>query len=462
MFRKLLLPIILLVIVALTVWYFMPNSTKKSQNADILVKVEIKDIPITVHATGELKAKFSEKIRGPQGMRTNKIYETSLTDIVPEGTLVKAGQYVASLDKTEVDTRMKDIQTEVEKTETQLEQTKIDTAIEMRSLRDQLVNLHFSLEEKKLQLELNKYEPQATIRQVELDVEKIKRDAIQLDAKIRLTKEKSIARIKEIQASLRQDENKVDRLAALAKEFTVMAPKDGMIIYYKSWNGKIGPGSRVSSWDPVIAELPDLSTFLSKTYVNEVDISKIALGQECIVRVDAFPDKSFKGIVKQVANIGEQLKNYDAKVFEVMVELMESDSILRPAMTTENEIEIASYESALSVPIEAIQIDSLTFVYKKVGGRTVKQEIITSAANDNQMIVAHGLSAGDQVYINVPEGSKDAEFNYVDISTKETVIQQLAADKQKREKDKAALAKQVKKEDLQSDEGSSEGSFIVF
>ena len=462
MLKKSFIPIILLALVGASIWYFLPNRTQKGQNEDILISVERGDVPITVHATGELKAKYSEKIRGPQGMRTNKIYETNLTDIVPEGTIVQEGQYVASLDKTELDTRVKDIQTEIEKTETQLEQARIDTAIEMRGLRDQLVNLSFSLKERELQLELNKYEPQATIRQVELDVEKIRRDALQLENKIQLTKEKSLAKIMEINATVKQNLRQVNRLSDLAKEFTIKAPKSGMIIYSKTWNGKIGPGSRISSWDPVIAELPDLSSFISKTYVNEVDISKISVGQEVVVRVDAFPDEAYPAIVKQVANIGEQLKNFDAKVFEVIVELTEADSILRPAMTTENEIKIDFYKDAISIPIEAIQVDSISFVYVKSGSSTMKREIITGSSSENMIIITNGLEEGELVYANEPKNAKEAPFKYIDPDIKKEVLAAMSEDKKKRMEARIALSKKVKKEDLSIEEASSGGTFIIF
>jgi hypothetical protein len=241
-----------------------------------------------------------------------------------------------------------------------------------------------------------------------------------------------------------------------------MAPKDGMIIYHKSWNGKIGPGSRVSSWDPVIAELPDLTSFISKTYVNEVDISKISVGQEVIVRVDAFPDKSYPAIVKQVANIGEQLRNFDAKVFEVIVELMQSDSILRPAMTTQNEIKTDLFEDVLSIPIEAIQVDSVSFVYKKEGKKYVRQEVITSSSNDSRIIIAYGLKEGEKVFANVPSEDQNVPFVYIDQEQKENVLQALENDKKRRADERTVLSKKVKKEDLRRDDGSNSGTMIIF
>ena len=88
----------------------------------------------------------------------------------------------------------------------------------------------------------------------------------------------------------------------------------------------------VQTWDPVIATLPDLSVMVSKTYVNEVDISFIEVGLSTNISFDAFPDKKLTGKVIQIANVGEQKPNSDSKVFEVLIELNESDTTMRPGM----------------------------------------------------------------------------------------------------------------------------------
>ncbi|MBK8045363.1 MAG: hypothetical protein IPK21_23540 [Haliscomenobacter sp.] len=113
-------------------------------------------------------------------MRTVGIWQTNITDLVAEGTMVKEGDYVATLDKTELTNRMRDAQTQMDKMLTQLEQAKIDTAIELRGIRDQIVNLQFQKKEKQLQLEQSRFEPQSVIHQAELDLERAERDYQQL------------------------------------------------------------------------------------------------------------------------------------------------------------------------------------------------------------------------------------------------------------------------------------------
>ncbi|MCO6489980.1 MAG: hypothetical protein J5I98_16330 [Phaeodactylibacter sp.] len=57
-------------------------------------------------------------------MRAAGIYETSISSLVAEGTVVEKGEYVASLDRTELAGKMANVQTEIEKIQTQLEQSR--------------------------------------------------------------------------------------------------------------------------------------------------------------------------------------------------------------------------------------------------------------------------------------------------------------------------------------------------
>ncbi len=433
----------------------------KAQEKSLSTTVKKGEFKIHVAATGELKAKNSEEIKGPSGMRSAQIWQATISDMVPEGTVLKAGDYVATLDRTELETKLKEAQTEIDKTQTQLEQAKIDTAIELRGIRDDLVNLKFSMEEKKLQVEQSKYEPRMVIQQAEIDLEKSQRDLKQLEKRYELTQDKSKAKISEILATLSQVSLRRQRLVDLSNQFVVTAPKSGMLIYARSWNGKVGPGSQISTWDPVVAELPDLSIMISKTYVNEVDISKVQKGQDVKIKVDAFPDKSYTGKVISVANVGEQLQGYDAKVFEVTVQLEEVDSILRPAMTTSNEILTYTYQDVLYVPLEAIQRDSFTYVFKKEAGKIVKQEVIAGETNDNEVIIEHGLKAGEEVMLIIPDGAEKMPLVPIDKKIKEELHRKMEEEKKKRQEEAKKKLKEVK-EDYQPKNEAGGSGVIIF
>ena len=457
---RFIIPILVIVLLGAAYLYLNPGS-ETEQISEVKTSVKKGAFKVKVTATGELQAKRSEKIRGPQGMRSARIYQTTLSDIVAEGTIVKAGQYVATLDRSELDGRIKDRMAEIEQTETQLEQTKIDTAIELRELRDQLVNLKFAKEEKLLQVEQNRFEPQSVIQQTQIDLQKTERDYKQLQKKYELTQIKSQAQVAENLSKLKQDQAQLTKLLDLGKGFVINAPKDGMVIYARSWDGKIGPGSTISAWNPVVAELPDLSDMVSKTYVNEVDISKVKKGQDVEIKVDAFPENDYTGQVIKVANIGEQLRGYDSKVFEVIVQVNEVDSILRPAMTTGIEIIVDVFESVNYIPLEGLFKDSLSYVFKEEKGAVVRQEVVTGDMNDDEIIVALGLNEGDNIYLSRPNNAEDLPFRSLDPKEKEKIVQLLIEDRKKRAAIMREKMSKVKDENIQLDDQSG-GGMIIF
>jgi multidrug efflux pump subunit AcrA (membrane-fusion protein) len=87
----------------------------------------------------------------------------------------------------------------------------------------------------------------------------------------------------------------------------------------------------------------------------------------------------------------------------VKINIEQSDTTLRPGMTTSNAIETASIERVLSIPLEAVTTEGgLSFVYKRDGSHVVKQQIETGVMNDNEIVVRRGLQKGDKVLLVPP------------------------------------------------------------
>ena len=396
--------IALSVLAAVIVILVISTSTKQGV-APQKVSVTRGPFEVVVTVTGELQAKNKEDITAPSELRQGRSFRFSdikIQDLIPEGTVVDSGQYVATLDRSSLSNRLKEIEDELEKSQQQFLKTQLDTTLQLRSLRDELINLEFELEERQIVVEQSKFEPPATQRQAQINLERADRNFKQAKHNYTLKKEQAEASMREVAINLaRQERERQDMLDVLSK-FVIRAPKPGMVIYYREWSGqKRSVGSSISPWDLTVATLPDLSVMISKTYVNEIDVSKLKSGQPVRVGVDAFPEKSYTGVVTDVANIGEQLPNTDAKVFEVIIRVNEYDPILRPSMTTSNHIVTKSFEDVLYVPLEAIHADdSLSYVYTT---RNRKQIVITGEQNENFIIVEKGLTEGDDVYLSIPE-----------------------------------------------------------
>lgn len=394
----------IIVVAAIIILIVVGRLTSKKDVENLYAEAEKGEFDIVVTTTGELQAKNSTDIFGPDFTQSRgiRVMDIKITDMVPEGTEVKQDDYVATLDRTSFDNTLKDELERLTTYETNLEMKILDTAVTLSNLRDNIKNLRFSVEEASITLQQSKYEPPTTIRQAEIALDKANRSLDQSIKGYSLQVEKAKSDMRTNKNNVAEQRQRVTDLQTVLSRFVIKAPSDGMIIYKRDRMGaKRKIGSSISPWDNVVATLPDMSAMLSKTYVNEIDVSKVKPGQQVEIAVDAFPEKSYTGTVTSVANIGEQLPNADAKVFEVNIEVDGSDPILRPSMTTGNKIITKTIDNVIFIPLESVQTgtDSIPFVYMK---NSTRQVVVLGESNENNIVVEQGLEPGTQIYLNTP------------------------------------------------------------
>jgi HlyD family secretion protein len=409
------------VVVAIVALIVFNRMTSKNKVFNVFTEVKKGTFEITVSNSGELIAEKSLDIKGPEiGAGTNRgpgqgnqghgmdmhAMDLKIQDIVPEGTVVKAGDYIAQLDKTSYDNTLKDAIETLTADQAALEMKILDTAVVRTDLRDDIKNQKFAVEEAQITLEQSKYEPPATIRQAEISLDKAKRTLQQKNMAYTLRVAQTLSEINHLKGHVTRSTRLVNDLQEFLSKFTIIAPSDGMVTYKKERNGtKRKAGSTVNPFDRVIATLPELSSMISKIYINEIEISKVKPGQKVSITVDAFPEKSYSGSVLTIANVGEQLPNSDAKMFEVQVKIDGNDPSLRPTMTTGNKIIIKTFNNAVYIPTECVQTgaDSIPFVYKK---NKTRQIVLLGDSNEKNVIVEQGLEPGTTIYLVPPAESE--------------------------------------------------------
>ena len=393
------------IVAAFVFLYLFNRLTSKSDTTYSFAEVQKGEFEIALTNAGELIAEKSVDIKGPELAQGRDIRSTNIRiqDLVPEGTLVKEGDYIATLDRTELNNNLKDAREQLLQLQTNREMKLLDTAIVLNDLRDQIKNQRYIVEEAAMTLRNSKYEPPTVIRQAEIDLDKSQRVLEQRQRSYTRRLAQSKTDLYNQNYWISRVSRRVRDIEEVLAGFTVTSPASGMVIYKKEWRGnKRKVGSTINPMDRVVATLPDLTSMISKTYVNEIDVSKIKTGQKVNITIDAFPKKAFNGVVSYVANIGEKLPNTNDKVFEVQIKIDGSDPALRPSMTTGNKIIISTFADAVYIPIECVQagVDSIPFVFKKNG---TKQVVLLGASNDKYVIIEKGLDPGSQIYLNNPE-----------------------------------------------------------
>ena len=390
--------------------YFWSDSS--NSNTNLTVKVNRGDFVSEVTTSGEAQSNSLKKINGPENLRKFKIRDIKIQDLIPEGTVIKEGDYVGRLDPSNVNEQIIDAKLNLETSISKYTQQQLDTTLNLKQERNSIKDLKFNIEEVELELQQSIYEPPASIRKLEINLEKLKRDLKERDENYQIKKKQANARMVEVGTEVSKIRNKLQDLNKLLKSFTIYSDSNGMLTYVKNWDGsKKKVGSTISPWDPSIANLPDLTKMESKTYANEVDIRKIKKDLKVKIGDKVFPEMQIEGIVTEVANVGEKKRGSDIKVFQVLIELKETNDNVRPGMTTSNIIITNEKRNVLSIPIEAIfSKDSISYVYAKSGFSIIKKQVELGDNNNDEVIIVNGLTEKDIVYLNKPDGYKDVKI----------------------------------------------------
>ncbi|WP_397446266.1 efflux RND transporter periplasmic adaptor subunit [Polaribacter sp. R77954] len=395
-------------VAALIAIYFIYNYFSPDSEGDVYLTTEVKkgDFLSEVITSGEAQSTSSKKIKGPDNLRKFRLNNVKIQDLVAEGTIVKKGDYVGRLDPSSVNEQILDAELNLENQLSKYTQQQLDTTLTLKQERNSIKDLRFSMEETRLELKQSIYEPPATIKKLEINLEKAERDLKEKLENYKIKKRQANAKMVEVGTQVSKIRKKLNDLIKLQKSFTIFSDGNGMITYDKNWDGsKKKVGSDISPWNPTIASLPDLTKMESKTYANEVDIRKIKKDLPVKIGFDAFPDIEMDGTVTSVANVGETKRGSDIKVFQVLIKLNGTNDNIRPGMTTSNKILTFERKDVLSIPLEAIfSKDSITYVYKKSGFSIEKKQVIIGDSNNDAVIITEGLTEGEVVYLNKPDG----------------------------------------------------------
>ncbi|MCL3780053.1 HlyD family efflux transporter periplasmic adaptor subunit [Prolixibacteraceae bacterium JC049] len=402
--------IIGLSVLAVGALFFMLTGSKNTK----VYTVKKTDFKAEIVCKGEIHGSKATMITIPSELLYRRLYiwQYKIEDLVPEGTLLKKGDFVARLASNELGQRMQNNMQELGKVQADFNNAKLDSAIQLTKRREEIQNFNYDLEYKKIELEQSKYESPAFQRKTKIAYnkllrrfDKMKRDYLRKQIQLKIRTGRLEMRLKECQ-EMQQ------RIQAAQRACTVKATENGMAIYPRLWGErKLKVGDEVQRWNPNIMSLPDLSELNSEIFIKEIDIAKISKGDSVSIKVDALPDEEYRGVVYSIANIGQQQASSGEKVFKVLVRLNQADDALKPNMSTMNHILFDKAEEAITVPREAIfKKESKHYVFLKDKGEIFKHHVEVGAENDTDVLVKEGIKEGDKVLLYQPENHAEISF----------------------------------------------------
>ncbi|HEB84445.1 MAG TPA: HlyD family efflux transporter periplasmic adaptor subunit [Bacteroidetes bacterium] len=367
------------------------------------------DFLVSLTETGELRASRSRVVTAPP-VRTS----LQIIYLAPKGEVVEKGDTLIIFDGTDLRKNIDEAQSELEIAQANLEKSRSSIASNLAQLQASLESAQASYRIAELRLQQMQFEADVVKEEQQLA---LRQSEIQLtQARERIEQQKIIDEADLRTMNLRVEQARANLLKAkrdLAK-LTVVAPQPGMVVYKKIWKG--GDYSEVKIGDQpwrgqALIELPDLSDMEVETTIGEVDVSKVRAGQVAKIVLDAFPDREFSGTVKEVSTLAREDDNSsgEAKVFDVIITVHESDPILKPGMTVSTTIIIEEIADTLSIPLDAVfPLGDRQVVYRAGGGGFRPVDVLLGSRNDNFVVVREGLAEGDRVSLVDPTKPFDA------------------------------------------------------
>ncbi len=221
--------------------------------------------------------------------------------------------------------------------------------------------------------------------------------------------ESSLARLQEgaseeevllAQLQVEQAQLSLDQARNQLEGAELVAPHQGSITSVDIKEGELTGGQRAFV-------LTDFSRYHVQVDVDEIDVGRVAVGQQVTVLLDALPGEVLAGEVDQIASTAQM--DTGIVSYKMTVRLAPTDAPLRAGMTANVDIVTERRENVLLVPNRFVRIDRLTgqtFVDKLVGNQIQPIEIQVGLRDEAYSEVLAGLQEGD-IIVLVQETSRD-------------------------------------------------------
>lgn len=202
-------------------------------------------------------------------------------------------------------------------------------------------------------------------------------------------------------ADLRRMQSQLDDVRYSFDYTTIVAPRDGVILEKHVEEGTVIPaGTAALAQGTAIVTIADITEMYVLAEVDEVDISRVAVGQPVKISVETLPNVEIRGHVDKIFPHGQEEQN--VVYFKVRISIDKLHPDLRPGMSADVNILVAERKNVLLVPDAAIDRSggrSVVQVLEHEGAEPVEREIEVGITDWEQTEVISGLKEGDIVVL---------------------------------------------------------------
>ncbi len=372
---------------------FSISSGKKNIARNEWAVAQRGDFIVDLVESGEIEA-VSQKLVSAPMMWASRL---QVIDLVPEGTIVKKGDFLLQFDVSDLQTSLDLAKDNLESLKADLKKLQAQQSLAMSNLKNSLKLAQYSYEQADLRLEMSKFESKAQQEEARLQREQARIDLERTRKQLESQKIIHHSQLVNMQTSIKEAENRVKTIQERINKLHLTAPAHGMVIYQEvgSWTSRerLKKGYTARPGEALIS-IPDLSKMEVKLYINEVDRLKVKVGQNAKITLDAYPEAKFEGKIREVSRLAQSVKwGSRLKGFAVYIDIKGTDPRLKPGMTAKVRIILNKLKDVVYVPVGTVfEIQGSPVVFPK--GKTKPYAVYLGASNDSYIVIKRGVKPG--------------------------------------------------------------------
>ncbi|MEA3188385.1 MAG: rane fusion protein macrolide-specific efflux system [Chthoniobacter sp.] len=353
---KKLITVLLIAVLALGAWYFHSLRTLKSgAHGEIpdkfLARAEKHDIESTVELSGDVTPDTTLDVKSEVSGKIKALH------VIP-GQQVQPGELLVEIDDH-------DLLTDKASAQTEIEGAKIIVEKNARNLQ----------------------------RAEELFSSKL----INREAFDNVSAESDIAK-----NDLEKSQHRLDGVEDKLRKTKILAPAAGTVLSVSVVEGQVVVGAASVNSGTTLMQIADLARLLVTTNVNQVDVAKLQRDQKVALSTESIKDLDLQATITFIAPVASTKNN--VKGFEVKALIDHPDPRLRPGMTVNITVPIASAAGVVSVPISAVfkGENNTRVVYVRKGEGSEKREVQIGVTDLERAEIKSGLQLGEEILLVEP------------------------------------------------------------
>jgi HlyD family secretion protein len=219
------------------------------------------------------------------------------------------------------------------------------------------------------------------------------------------------ANVRAIEQRIEQSRANVAAARDTLSKTTMTAPMGGIITALPVEEGEVAVIGTMNNPGTKLLTIADMSVVEAVMEVDETDVPNVKVGQRATVTVDAYPNKTFEGVVTEVGSspMVNSTGGAEAINFEVKIQLTNPPAGIRPGFSASADIITGTRLKSLAIPIQALVVREKPT--KTPGAKAVEEEgvylhkdgkaqfvaVTTGLAGDSNIEIVRGLSEGQQI-----------------------------------------------------------------